>query len=410
MINKQEKNSDLAVFSLLSLIKEHGSISQVRLSELSGYSRSTVSINCDKLLSAGYIISDSSSTTNKRKNIEFRLNKNLGYVVGLGLGGSSCRIALFDIEGTMIESNRIPVDLMCGPEPVLEGICADIDAMLRKHKKKNTPLLGIGMGLPSPVQYEEGVAFHPAFMPGWHLFPVKKFLSDRYGCHVFIDNEVNTLALGEFAELKDRKLKTLLCVKVGTGIGAGIIIDGNIYRGEKGGGGNIGHIHVDHDNTPCSCGKTGCIEAIASLPAVERRAEQLAERHPESLLAEVLRKQKKITITDIRQAADKGDRLSLRLIRDAGTTLGNLLGKLIIFIDPAMLIIAGRLTVLGPTYLDYVRKATLNEAAPWVGAAFAIEFSKLKEDSSASGAALLCISELFGRQLITKIAGRPVGA
>ncbi len=402
---EQEKNSDLAVFSLLSLIKEHGSISQVRLSDLSGYSRSTVSINCDKLVSTGFIISDSSSTTNKRKNIEFRLNRKLGYILGLGLGGSSCRIALFDIEGTMIESVRIPVDLMRGPEPVLELICSSTDELLKKHQENPMPLLGIGMGLPSPVQYEDGVAFHPAFMPGWHLFPVKKYLHDRYQCHVFIDNEVNTLALGEYAELKGRNLKTLMCVKVGTGIGAGIIIDGNIYRGEKGGGGNIGHISVDNE-TLCSCGKTGCIEAIASVPAVEKKAEQLAEQHPESVLAEIFRQQNKITINDIKSAADKGDRLALRVIMDAGTTLGSLIGKLVIFVDPGMLMIAGRLTVLGPTYLDYIRKATLREAAPWVDATFAIEFSKLKEDSSATGAALLCISELFKRQLITKIAGQ----
>jgi predicted NBD/HSP70 family sugar kinase len=399
MRKQPEKNSDLAFFSLLSLIKDHGSVSQVRLSELSGYSRSTVSINCEKLLSQGFIISNSSSTANKRKNIEFTLNKKLGYILGIGLGGSGCRIALFDMLGNMIELAHFPVELVRGPEPVLEFICSHIQEIMVKHKK-NQPLLGIGMGLPSPVQYEEGVALHPAFMPGWHLFPVKEFLSRRYHCPVFIDNEVNTMALGEYAELKNRSFRTLLCIKVGTGIGAGIIIDGNIYRGEKGGGGNIGHIRIDHDNTPCACGNSGCIEAIASVPAIETKAEQLLDKHPESVLSKYFKKNHHINITNIREAADQGDKLSLRIIREAGSVLGSLIGKLAIFIDPGMLIIAGRSTVLGPTYLDYIRKAALHEAAPWLDAGFAIEFSKLKADSSAAGAALLCTSELFNRHLI----------
>jgi predicted NBD/HSP70 family sugar kinase len=299
----------------------------------------------------------------------------------------------------MIELLRIPVELIRGPEPVMYFICLHIDEILMKHKQ-NKPLLGIGMGLPSPIQYEEGVAFHPAFMPGWHLFPIKDYLKGKYNCHVFIDNEVNTMALGEFAELKDRNIKNLLCVKVGTGIGAGIIIDGSIYRGEKGGGGNIGHIQIDHDSTPCSCGKTGCIEAIASVPAIEKKTEALSAKVPDSLLADLLKKNEEKTINNIRKAADQGDKTALQIIHDAGLTLGSLIGKLIIFLDPGMLIIAGRITVLGPIYLDCIRKAAIREAAPWVDAGFSIEFSKSKIDSSATGAALLCIQELFNRRLI----------
>lgn len=399
-MNKQTlKAFDLAVVSLLKLIKDCGIISQVELSKLSGYSRSTVSINCDKLLSNGYIVIDDNKNIGQKKNIGLRLNKNLGYVIGIGMGGSNCRIAMCDIEGTLLHLETLPVDLMCGPEPTLELICPCIDALLKKNKDIDIPLCGIGMGIPSPVKYETGVAFHPAFMPGWHLYPVKEYLQSRYHCPTFIDNEVNTLALGEYTELQEPH-QVLLCVKVGTGIGAGIIINRSIYRGENGGSGNIGHIQIDENTTPCVCGKIGCIEAIASLPALENQAVEIAKNYPQSILAEIYNKSDHISISDIRHAADKGDRFSLGIIQEAGTHLGNLLGKLIIFLDPGKIVIAGRTTLLGPIYLDYIRKATLKESAPWIGANFAIEFSKLKEDSSAIGAALLCIDELFDHQLI----------
>jgi predicted NBD/HSP70 family sugar kinase len=387
-ISNQDKITEKAFYSLLSLIQKHRSVSQVQLSELSGYSRSTVSVNCDKLLSDGYVICDSSGSPNKRKNHEFRLNNKLGSVIGIGLGRTSCRIALFDIEGNLLEKSRIPAELSCGPEPLLEKVCAEINGLIKN--RTGARLLGIGMGLPSPVKYHEGMAFHPATMPGWHMFPLKEYFKNWYHCPVFIENEVNTMALGEYAALKSRQINSLLCIKAGTGIGAGIIMDGGIYRGENGGGGGIGHIRIDHDKTACSCGKQGCLEALAGAVAVEQQAEK----------ARILKTKRRVSLDDLRRAAEKGDKASLGIIRNAAAVLGTLVGKLIIFIDPAMVVISGRLTALGPIYLDYIRKAILKEAAPWIDASFPIEFSRLKADGIAAGAALLCIGELFERQLI----------
>ncbi len=391
------KPFDLAVVTLLRLIKDYTSISQAELSKISGYSRSTVSINCEKLLSGGYIISDEVSNKGQKKNIGLRLNKNLGYVLGIGLGGSLCRIALCDIEGTVLHVETFPIDLLCGPEPVMDSIFTNIDKVLTAHQNKNIPILGIGMGIPSPVNYETGSAFHPAFMPGWHLFPIKEVLEERYNCPAFVDNEVNTLALGEFVDLEN-PCGVLLCVKVGTGIGAGIVINRSIYRGEKGGGGNIGHIQLEGQTTPCNCGKIGCIEAVASLLAIEKQAEEIAIAKPDSSLAKIYAEKKCVSISDLRQAADKGDRYSLEIIRKAGTSLGDLLGKLTIFLDPGKIIIAGRSSLLGPIYLDYIRKETLKQSNPWTESDFTIGFSQSHENNAAKGAALLCIDELFAHQ------------
>ncbi|MFI3256879.1 MAG: ROK family transcriptional regulator [Spirochaetales bacterium] len=396
--NSNSKISDLAIISLLNLLKDSGPLSQVELSNLSGYSRSTVSINCDKLLLSGYIV-PVDNNAGQKKNIGLCLNKDFGCVIGIGMGGSCCSVALCDFEGNVLDLKTFSTDLLCGPEPILELICHYIDIQLKENISQS-PLYGIGMGIPSPVKYEIGTAFHPAFMPGWHLYPIKDYLQSRYKCPTFVDNEVNTLALREYAELQESSCKVLLCIKVGTGIGAGIIINRNIYRGENGEGGNIGHIQVEGNQLLCTCGKVGCIESVASIPAIEQQATEMAQKNTESILYEIYKQKQHISITDIREATNKGDRYALEIIKEAGINLGNLLGKITVFLDPGKIIITGRISCLGPIYLDYIRREILKQASPWTGTDFTIEFSQLTDNTPATGAALLCIDELFAQQLI----------
>lgn len=397
----------LAEYNLLKLIRENGPVSQVKLSELSGYSRSTVSINCEKLMQSDLIVPDRDLTNSKKKNAELSINGNIGLVIGIGMGGTNCKIIVCNLTNEILIDRTLPIDLAIGPEPILESICITIDEMLERVRKENPlPLIGIGIGLPTPINYQKGVAYHPAFMPGWHLFPVKDFMNERYGCHIFVDNEVNAMALSEFEDYKDQ-YSVLLCVKVGTGIGAGIIIDGRIYRGENGGGGNIGHIQVDGNPTPCACGKNGCVEAIASAPAIIGKASSIASNLSEGFLhkkyVERKGKNEDLTLADIKESADHGDRNALELIKEAGLNLGLIVGKMLNFLDPGILIISGRLTVLGPNYLDYIRKAVYREASPWIGPDFQIVFSKYGDASAAKGAALLCTQELFTHNYIMQL-------
>lgn len=393
-----DKNCELAIYSILALIKDYGSLTQAQISKISGYSRSTVSINCEKLLQEQIISVDSAASLHKKKNIAYSLNKDLGLIIGVGMGGTTCRIGVYTVLNELIEIVRHPIDLLRGPEATLLLISENIDLLLSKHAQNKRPLLGIGLGIPSPVKYEEGVAFHPAFMPGWHLYKLKEYFSERYSCPVYVDNEVNAMALEEFYSTTDRTFNTLLCIKVGTGIGAGIIINGEIFRGENGGGGNIGHIQIDESAQACSCGKKGCIELLASVPAIIGAARERRSLHPNSPLNDV--DADSITLQDIKRCADRGDRLSLSIIEEAGTRVGTLIGKMAIFLDPGIIRISGRATVLGPNYLYYIRHAIQSQAAPWIGPEFSIDLSELTEDSAAAGVTRLCINELFNNHLI----------
>ncbi len=398
--------SDTAVNTILKLISDNGSISQTRMFELSGYSRAMISIACEHLIQNGMIVTDNTKTMNKKKNIEYKLNADLGYIIGIAIGGTSCRIGIFNILCETIEIIRKPVDLVRGPEPILHEIDGYIEQLQGKYCTETKKLLGIGMGVPSPVKYEEGYANYPAFMPGWHMFDLKRYFQDRYRCPAFIDNEVNTMALEEYQQRPNKQTRVLLCIKVGTGIGSGLVIGNSIYRGENGGGGNIGHIQVTNATQQCECGKTGCIEAIASAPAILKRATEFATGSKHSKLHEIYAANGKLEISDIKTAADDGDRIALGIIQYAGESIGEIIGMLTMFLDPAQVVIAGQLMQLGPNYLYYIRNTVQKKAYPWIGHNFSIEFTQQPSSSAAIGAARLCISELFGRQIIFQIAGK----
>lgn len=397
------KQNDKALFQLLDLIRKNGPISQTNLSEVSGYSKSTVSINCDKLLKEGYIIpTDEISKKAKRNNSHLLINNNIGYIVGIGMGATHCRISIFNLAIEELETVVIPSNLKIGPEPVLQTICETIEVLTKKLSSKK--ILGIGLGIPAPIRYEEGEAYFPVNMYGWHLYPIKKFFKKKYICPVFIDNEANTMALYEYSQLNNKSIKSLMGLKIGTGIGAGLINSGEIYRGENGGVGNLGHIKVCGNNKPCTCGKLGCLETVCSVPAIINKAIEIAKDNPSSILNKYYNNSNTLTLDDINNSIENNDNKALELVRTTGTTLGAVIGQFITFVDPGVVIVSGSICTLGPIFIDFVNREVAKQIFPLKGTNFVIKYSKNHGKSSAIGAAQLCIEELFIRQLIIKVS------
>ena len=333
-------------------------------------------------------------------------NYSKGYVklsailIGIGIGGTTCWVGLFRITGEELAIIKEPIDLSRGPDAILNMISRHISSLMAQNNVRMEELRGIGMGIPSPVKYQEGYANHPAFMPGWHLLDLKKFFAEKYNCPAFIDNEVNTMALAEFIQRPDRNHHILLCLKAGTGIGAGLVIDGEIYRGENGGGNNVGHIQISGSTALCKCGKIGCIEATASAPAVRQKATEYAKANPGTELWKIFSEEGSISLSAIKKAADNGDKGALGIIKDAGEALGELAGTLTMILDPAEIVVSGQMMQLGPNYLYYIRAKAERISAPWAGYEQNIRFSSMPSSSGAVGAARLCINELFDHNLI----------
>jgi glucokinase-like ROK family protein len=394
----------LAIHTILDLIRVEGPITRSFICERSGYSRSTVSLNCDKLLASGLVVEEGIIYRNEKgKRTKLKINGNAGLIIGIELGATSCEIGLCDLSAKILDFNSSPVDLSQGPDPILAQIYHRIDKMISLPSISKMKLLGICMGLPSSVDYQRGTAIYPAFMPGWHQYPVREILQARYGCPVFIDNEVNTMALGEYSLGTERKYKNLLFVKAGTGIGAGIIVNGEIYRGQTGFAGNIGHIQMEGHNEICQCGKKGCLEAIASGSAIARRAKQFISNGGSQLLREVYEKTGEITAREVKYAADHGDTACSQIIREAGTILGELIGRIVIFFDPSIVIIGGGLTGFGPSYLSFIRDGVLSQSKPWINPDFEVKESTFGNKSGVIGSVMLCIKELVSSGAILRV-------
>jgi glucokinase-like ROK family protein len=396
-------NFNPAIVQVLNLIRVQGPITRTQLGGISGYSRSTVSINCDRLLESGLVREEALAANEPQtKRTQLRINGEAGVIIGIELGATGCEIGICDLGGQLLSADSASIDLSNGPEPILFHIKNTIRRLTADTGiVRDRPILGIGIGLPSSVDFDRGMAVSAAFMPGWNMYPVRDILQEIYCCPVFVDNEVNTMAVGEYSLGMDRRYKNLLFVKVGTGIGAGIIVNGEIYRGEKGVAGNIGHISVCGSTEQCACGRIGCVEAVAGGGAIARKAEELRSGGLSPELERLYRERGTLTAKEVQEAATRGDIRSIELIKESGIILGRVLGKINMFFNPSIIIVGGGVTGFGPTYLSFIREGIIQQSNPLIHLDLPIKFSTFGDKSGIIGSVMLCIKELFkGGQLL----------
>jgi predicted NBD/HSP70 family sugar kinase len=392
-----ETSANQAIHRIIQLIWKEKEISRAELSRLSGFSRSTITANVDRLLQDDIVVETPLSGTDalqsKRKNL--MLNRHRGIFIGIELDADSCAVGACDIMGTLLGGLDFPIDYIDGPATILKQICAGIKRLQETLSERSTAILGIGVGLPSPVDFAEGYAVHPAFMPGWHRYPVGRELNKKFSCPVYVDNEVNTMAFGE-AFLSDQyRGSDLLFIKLGTGIGAGLIVQGSIYRGNSGMSGNIGHMRVDGDTTHCRCGKIGCLEAIAGKQALLDKAERLAQEHSIKILKQAIDENGALQMKDLMYALKHHDRRIIQMLEDSAVIIGRMIGSLVIFFDPKAVVLGGSLCEFGPPFIDTIRRTIINEATPWIKSDFDVNVTKFGDSIGTIGSAMLCISSLM---------------
>jgi predicted NBD/HSP70 family sugar kinase len=237
-------------------------------------------------------------------------------------------------------------------------------------------------------------------MPGWHHYPIGDKLSQVFDCPVFVDNEVNTMAFGEAYLNQKYRGTNLLFLKLGVGIGAGLIVEGRIYRGNSGMSGNIGHIRVDNRQEPCQCGKSGCLEAIAGGSALLKKAKELATTGASPYLQKQLAENHALNLQDLVAAIKHKDTEIIKLINESATTVGTMVGRLVIFFDPKVLVVGGSLCDFGPQYIDYIRRAIIQEASPWIQSDFDVTVSRFGDSIGVIGSAMLSISMVLQHGMI----------
>ena len=301
--------------------------------------------------------------------------------------------------------------MAAGPLVILRQVEDLFDRLIASVRPAGVPW-GIGIGLPGPVEFGSGDPVSPPIMPGWDRYPVRERFTARHDVPVWVDNDVNIMALGEWRAGIARGHANVIFVKVGTGIGAGIISDGALHRGAQGSAGDIGHIRIpEASDILCRCGNTGCLEAVAGGAALGRDGEALAPTGRSAPLAAALDSIGRVTARDVTQAAQAGDPRALELLQGSGRRVGGVLAGLVNFFNPSLIVIGGAVANAGDAYLASIREVVYARSLPLATRDLLIRFSALGGLAGVTGAATMVLDQLFApRTLGAWIgAGRPDG-
>jgi predicted NBD/HSP70 family sugar kinase len=310
---------------------------------------------------------------------ELGLAPTFGVILVADLGIRAVRLGVYDAGQSLLAYEKFDVDLASGPEPTLQQLTHELKGMVDRLPPEYQRALVLVVGLPGPVDTGRGVAVKPPIMPGWDEFPVAEFLKEKLGCPVLCENDVNIRALGEARALPEDQ-SPLLYIKVSSGIGGGLVTGrGELYHGADGAAGDIGHIRVPHAReVACACGGFGCVEALASAPAILSwvRADTETDDAP-------------TTIEDLYAAIRNNNRVAVAKVREAASQIGDVVADLVHFYNPARVVVGGSLTVPSDEMLAGVRAVVYQRALPLATRNLVITKPVLGECSGLSGALVI---------------------
>lgn len=376
--------------TLLRLLRDGGR-SRAELGDVVELSRSKLNLELDRLIEMGLVEQAGlAASRGGRRSGMVRLSPHMRFV-GIDIGATSVDVAVTNGELEVLGHVSEPCDVRIGPAAVLDRAME----LLGKLREQGlyAQLHGVGIGVPGPVSFREGVPVAPPIMPGWDRYPIREALSQELGCPAMVDNDVNLMALGELHAGLAKQVDDFLLIKIGTGIGCGIVVDGKIYRGVSGSAGDIGHMRVDDQGPTCTCGNTGCLEAYFGGAALAREAVRIAPRS--AYLSERLASAGRLSAEDVAAAATVGDPAAIQLIRDGGRQAGQVLASLVSFFNPGLVIVAGGVARLGHVLLAEIRSVVYRRSLPLATGNLPIVLSELGDTAGVIGGARLISDHVF---------------
>lgn len=312
------------------------------------------------------------------------------WLVGVDLGGTTIKMAFVNQYGEIIEKWEVPTDISEEGKNIPTDIAKAIDGKLIDLGETKDKLLAIGIGAPGPVNKENG-SLYVAVNLGWSDFPLRDRLEMETSLPVVVDNDANVAAIGEMWKGAGEGAKDLLCVTLGTGVGGGVIANGDIVHGVNGAAGEIGHItSVPEGGARCNCGKTGCLETIASATGVVRLAMNALETtKTASVLRDVHHQGEAVTAKLVFDAAAKRDELALQIVDELAFHLGLALANLANGLNPEKIVIGGGVSKAGDTLLNPLKEQFKRFAFPRVAQGAELTIATLGNDAGVIGGAWL---------------------
>jgi glucokinase-like ROK family protein len=388
---------------ILDAIRLQGATSQADLVKVTGLGRAAVAERVSKLAAVGLLENDGEVARGRgRPARRLRLRGSAGHLLVAALGASSADVALTDLALNVLASETVDLAIGDGPEPVLSRVDALFENLYERCRVEPGLLAGIGVAIPGPVEFKTGRPVAPPIMPGWDGYAIAERFCNRYGAPVWVDNDVNMLALGEWREGIARGHTNVVFVKIGTGIGAGIISDGSLHRGDQGAAGDVGHIQVTEDPTVvCRCGNVGCLEALAGGFALARQAERTAREGRSPYLATALERRGMLTAADVAEAASHGDAASTEMLQRAGRLVGTMLAGVVNLLNPSLIVIGGGVAAAGDVLLAAIRESVYRRSLPLATRHLVVAPSALGDRGGVVGTAAMVLDELYSDANLT---------
>lgn len=365
---------------IFGLVRQGEASTRSEIGRMTGLSRTAVTLRVNQLLDLGLVVErDEGGSTGGRPPVRLEFNADAGIVLSAALGASRAQLAVCDLSGFVLAETGFNVDLADGPEEVLSSAVKLLDQLLTESGRDEGELWGIGVSVPGAVDISTGRSVSPPVQPGWGNVAIPDFFTTRFPVPVLVDNDVNVLALAEHRRHAD--VDDLLVIKVSTGIGSATIAGGVLQHGAYGAAGEIGHIRVDADGAVCRCGNIGCLEAVAAGWALVRELTEQGKPVADALgVAELVR---------------SGDPEALRLVREAGRRIGEVLGAAINLLNPALIVVGGDLAHAYEPLVAGMRELIYQRATAMGTRHLRIEPSDMHERAGIAACATMILGDLL---------------
>ena len=384
--------------AIIDILRRNHRASRAEITAITCWSKAKTSHEVTSLIAKGFLVEVGDGVSQGgRKPRLLQINNKLGFVVGIDIGATSIEIALADTAGIILHRVAEVADVRQSADTVLGRCTKLVLQMVMEQNIHPEEILGIGVGVPGPVNFVRGMLVAPPLIPNWEDYPIREFFTKTFTSSlVVVDNDVNIMALGEQNANLTEEIDNFLMIKIGTGIGCGIMANRKIHRGSDGSAGDIGHICVDKQGPVCQCGNRGCLEAMAAGPAIAESAMQAAREGKSEVLSRMMEANGGVlTPEDVNAACREGDEAALAIIRSSGQMIGEVLAGLVNFFNPSHIFIGGGIANFGNHLLIAIKRTVLRRSLPLATQNLTISFSRTGADSGILGAITLAREYLF---------------
>jgi predicted NBD/HSP70 family sugar kinase len=383
----------MGTLEILNLLRSGEVLTKSEIAAHTGLSRSTVNQRLDGLLEAGLVVPSGAESTKGRPAGSFAFSRTAGHLLIADIGATGMRVGLCDLTGAILDEVELAIDVTDGPVVVLGMVKDEFSGLLARVGARPGSVLGVGISVPGPVDTQTGKVVHPPIMTGWDGYDIPGSFQDEYRCPVVVDKDANAMAFGE-QQTTYPHVHHLLMVKIGTGVGSGLISDGRLHRGADGAAGDIGHNYVPKPagvevEPECRCGNTGCLEAYAGGWALLR-----------DLQAQGL---DVTTVNDAVRLLRSGERNAVRFARAASRLLGEAIAVTVNLFNPQVVVIGGQLAAAEEYYFAGIREAVYRRSLPLATRRIEIVGATSGNQAGILGLALLVAEAVFTRYPLPRI-------